>query len=166
MHPLSFLFDVSLTNQSLLSHFTTQSVLSHNSLTTQSLVSWKSTIHFLLFFFFVSQEPSKYEFSYKITHDEGAEQGHQASNVGVKSSGQYYVNLAGGEKQTVNYVADERGYHPYYSFKSASSESHFKLGDSVKPLVSLEQISLKFSLFHLSILQLVHSFLRHSSYHL
>ncbi|KAI5704361.1 hypothetical protein M8J76_015861 [Diaphorina citri] len=77
---------------------------------------------------------SRYEFAYKITHDEGAEQGHQASNEGVKSSGQYYVNLAGGEKQTVNYVADENGFHPHYTFKSSSSESHFKLGDQVKPL--------------------------------
>ncbi|XP_026688443.1 uncharacterized protein LOC103522572 [Diaphorina citri] len=85
-------------------------------------------------FWFSSQVLSRYEFAYKITHDEGAEQGHQASNEGVKSSGQYYVNLAGGEKQTVNYVADENGFHPHYTFKSSSSESHFKLGDQVKPL--------------------------------
>ncbi|KAL1458334.1 hypothetical protein WDU94_008493 [Cyamophila willieti] len=81
-----------------------------------------------------SKPLSKYEFSYKITHDEGAEQGHQSSNEGVKSTGQYYVNLAGGERQTVNYVADENGFHPHYSFKTSASESHFKSGAQVKPL--------------------------------
>ena len=61
---------------------------------------------------FLLQYPPKYEYNYFVANkDDQASQGHKESRNGDNTSGNYYVNLPQAQA-TINYIADDWGYHP------------------------------------------------------
>ncbi|CAL4122611.1 unnamed protein product, partial [Meganyctiphanes norvegica] len=66
--------------------------------------------------------PAHYGFDYAV-HDEysGNQFGHSETRDGYKVDGTYYVHLPNGRVQTVNYYADETGYHPTVVYEGTAT---------------------------------------------
>ncbi|CAL4228879.1 unnamed protein product, partial [Meganyctiphanes norvegica] len=69
--------------------------------------------------------PADYGFNYAV-HDEysGAQYGHSETRDGYRVEGTYYVHLPDGRIQTVNYYADETGYHPTVTYEGTPTYHH------------------------------------------
>lgn len=65
--------------------------------------------------------PANYNFAYAVEASDPYNQpvrfGHQEGRNGAQTSGTYYVLLADSRLMTVNYYADETGFHPTYTFE-------------------------------------------------
>lgn len=65
--------------------------------------------------------PASYNFAYTVDaadpYNNPVKFGHQEGRNGAYTSGTYYVLLADSRLMTVNYYADETGFHPTYTFE-------------------------------------------------
>ncbi|XP_050739366.1 pro-resilin-like [Eriocheir sinensis] len=65
--------------------------------------------------------PAVYNFAYSVDaadpYNQPVRFGHQEGRNGASTSGTYYVLLPDTRFMTVNYYADETGFHPTYSFE-------------------------------------------------
>lgn len=65
--------------------------------------------------------PAEYNFAYSVDaadpYNNPVRFGHQEGREGAYTSGTYYVLLADSRLMTVNYYADESGFHPTYTFE-------------------------------------------------
>ncbi|CAL4126778.1 unnamed protein product, partial [Meganyctiphanes norvegica] len=66
--------------------------------------------------------PAQYGYDYAV-HDDysGTQFGHSETRDGYKVDGTYYVHLPDGRVQTVNYYADETGYHPTVAYEGTAT---------------------------------------------
>ncbi|CAL4122610.1 unnamed protein product [Meganyctiphanes norvegica] len=66
--------------------------------------------------------PAQYGFDYAVHDDYSGNQfGHSETRDGYKVEGTYYVHLPDGRVQTVNYYADETGYHPTVVYEGTAT---------------------------------------------
>ncbi|KAK4872371.1 hypothetical protein RN001_014400 [Aquatica leii] len=68
------------------------------------------------------ESPPKYEYQYDIKSDKGVGQGKAEAHDGILASGRYYVE-GSNSSQSVEYVADDWGYHPYVEFQNTGPYS-------------------------------------------
>lgn len=65
--------------------------------------------------------PAVYNFAYAVDaadpYNQPVRFGHQEGREGAYTSGTYYVLLPDSRLMTVNYYADDTGFHPTYSFE-------------------------------------------------
>ncbi|XP_042858824.1 uncharacterized protein LOC122244928, partial [Penaeus japonicus] len=65
--------------------------------------------------------PAHYSYEYAVNDNHlGTNFGHKEVREGYTTKGSYFVHLPDGRLQTVNYVADEHGYHPEVSFEGVA----------------------------------------------
>ena len=85
---------------------------------------WNFKLNFINFFSILFQEPANYQFSWEVNDPEsGNDFGHQESRQGEQAQGQYYVLLADGRRQVVDYTADEDGFKPMIRYEGEASNA-------------------------------------------
>lgn len=67
--------------------------------------------------------PAAYNYAYSVGAVDGlgrpVQFGHQEGREGDATAGRYFVVLSDGRLMTVDYYADQTGFHPTYSFQAA-----------------------------------------------